>query len=731
MRLALALLVCFTFLPVGSAFSQDESVDAEGNVQSDTSLTDSPLLRQPESARELFEAARMMTDLARYRLGKRYLELMLELEPDQAELLDLRDRFGPAEFLRLSRVKELRPASSELLKKINGSFREAGDDTQRIDTLVAKLSAAPRDREVALSTLKDTGATAVPRILASLGNPDDEDAHKLLVYTLAKLGPEVVPPLVAALDSPNAGQRISVAESLGWIGSRDAIPHLLYSAYSSDESAKVRMTSIEAIRRIAQSESIVQGSLGAATALRRQALAHFRGDMKWELNEDSKVDVWVWNKDAGTVAPVAVAPETASLFAGTRYAAKAARLSPENAESQAVFLALSLGREAHAVGWEKPLMTGPGTAHDLALSSGETATMRALAIALENHNPAAARAALQVLGELGLPANADGNSLDFALDYPNPRVQFAAANAIMNRGSVNGSQRLIQVFSRVLRGAGMSNAVIIDPNQTRSQLILSQLDAFGYEGLVATTGRQGFRLAAESANVGLVLVNANCSDWALSETIANLRADARTAAAPIVILGAETSQTKLETFAARHHAMTFLDESLITDTLARRLRPFVDQFNPAMSQRERIEQRSLATYWLAHLAESNVSARATMSIAEESLSNATDDPKLLPDALSAMARIPTTTAQTRLLDIVLSTTRSPEARELAATHLASHIQRHGVLIRSGQKDELRRLGGDELAPGLATALATIHGAMRPNRNEIQNQVESFGFPGRP
>jgi DNA-binding response OmpR family regulator len=266
---------------------------------------------------------------------------------------------------------------------------------------------------------------------------------------------------------------------------------------------------------------------------------------------------------------------------------------------------------------------------------------------LENHNTDSARGALQVLGELGSPANADNSSLNSAMNYPNSRIQFAAANAIMNRGKVAADNRLIEVFGRVLNGAGQARGVIIDPTATRSQLLTSQLDGFGFKALVAHTGREGFRLAAESANVAIVLVNANCTDWALSETIVNLRADQRTASIPIVILGAASSQTRLEAMAARHQAMTFLDEDLVADTLARRLRPFVERFNPALSQRERSEQRALAAFWLAHLAETNPPARAALSAAESALANAADDPRLVSDALSALSRIPTTTAQTR------------------------------------------------------------------------------------
>jgi len=734
MRTAFALLLCLTFLPVDNvirAQAPDAPADNPDGGEPLPPTLDSPLLRQPESLRDMFDAARLMTDLARYRLAKRYLEMLLEKNPDGAELLKLRDRFGPAELLRLSRVQELRPASSDLLKKVNEAFGAASKDTQRIDRLVAKLAATPREREVALVTLRDSGATAIPRLLVSLGDPKNSEDHKLLVYALAKLGPEVVPSLLAAMDSPNPELRISVAEALGWIGSRDAIPHLLYPAYSSAENEKVRLKSLEAIKRIAKNESIVQGSLGAAAALRRQALAHLSGKLEPEAGPDGTVDAWVWDEGAGTIAAVPVTPTAASLFAGTRFAANAARLSPENAESQAVFLALSLGREAHSAGWSKPVATGPGTAHDLALSSGEKASVRALQIALENHNADAARGALQVLGELGSPANADNSSLHAALNYPNARIQFAAANAIMNRGNVDASQRLLEVFSRVLNGAGQAHGVVIEPNTTRSQLLVSQLDGFGYKALIAQTGREGFRLAAESANVAIVVVNANCADWALSETIVNLRADQRTASAPIVILGAATSQTKLEAMAARHQAMTFLDESLVADSLARTLRQFIERYNPALSQRERSEQRGLAAYWLAHLAETNAPARTALSAAEPGLANAVDDPRLMSDALSALSRIPTTSAQGRLLQIILTATRPPESRELAAVQLAAHMQRHGVLLESGQRDELLKVSEGEIPPALATALATIHGVMRPDRTTIQKQVESFGLPPRP
>ena len=63
--------------------------------------------------------------------------------------------------------------------------------------------------------------------------------------------------------------------------------------------------------------------------------------------------------------------------------------------------------------------------------------------------------------------------------------------------------------------------------------------SLGYHRSRASTGSEGFLAAAESADVELILVSYDLfyGGWKLTDTLANLQADARTAAVPLYVYG--------------------------------------------------------------------------------------------------------------------------------------------------------------------------------------------------
>ena len=83
-------------------------------------------------------------------------------------------------------------------------------------------------------------------------------------------------------------------------------------------------------------------------------------------------------------------------------------------------------------------------------------------------------------------------------------------------------------------------AVVIDGNVNRASQLAGFLKELGYDPQVADDrATDGFRLAAESADVELILIDPHFvqGHWRLVDTLANLRADARTAAIPIFVVG--------------------------------------------------------------------------------------------------------------------------------------------------------------------------------------------------
>jgi hypothetical protein len=151
-------------------------------------------------------------------------------------------------------------------------------------------------------------------------------------------------------------------------------------------------------------------------------------------------------------------------------------LSPEDQETQALFLGFALANAVASVGWDAPLPTGPNTAYQLALGSGADLVSRTLTLAMQNGNVPATVAALQVLSQIATRSQLYGNDSErspilAALNYPDPRVQFAAAVAILELdpdAEFDGANRVVDILRRSLGDSGGPAVLVIDPNPGRA-----------------------------------------------------------------------------------------------------------------------------------------------------------------------------------------------------------------------------------------------------------------------
>ncbi|MFO0952073.1 MAG: hypothetical protein U0835_13185 [Isosphaeraceae bacterium] len=84
-------------------------------------------------------------------------------------------------------------------------------------------------------------------------------------------------------------------------------------------------------------------------------------------------------------------------------------------------------------------------------------------------------------------------------------------------------------------------------------MIAGQLRTLGYDTAVSYTGADGFAAAAETADTELVLLDHHMTEegWRLHDTLANLRADARTASLPIYVYAPLNHHVDLESLNER------------------------------------------------------------------------------------------------------------------------------------------------------------------------------------
>ena len=457
-------------------------------------------------------------------------------------------------------------------------------------------------------------------------------------------------------------------------------------------------------------------------------------DHPWELTDSGMVSLWVWSPEAKTVVLRQVPPKSAELYLAARFARQALEIAPDSSANQTVYLGILLEDAAYEAGANRPLPAGPGTAHDLALLAGSEVVLETLAHSLRQSRPATAVACLQVLsqiatqGEMRLKFPKESRVLS-AINYPDRRVQFAAASTILQADPTEpfrGASRVVEVLARVLSDRGQARGVVIDPNVDRAGRVAGFMNDLGYDSGIALTGMEGFRSVAERNDVELIAVHVGVVEWGLNQTIANLKADARTAGIPIVIYGSQMLRAKLEPLAARYPQVAYIIESSSSGDFASQVRPFREKFSsPALTPEQRHEQRLAAAYWLSHIASGSRTRVFNVQPAEETLVAVTSDPELAISALVTLAAIPTVTAQQTMFEVAVNRNQTADIREVAALQLAFHVQKHGLLLAAQAVDDIHASWRAATDPRVSTALAGVIGSLQPNPTLVGDRLRAF------
>lgn len=732
MGLVLRMTVCLAFTSVGAVGTLDAQPAAKRPV-----IEKSPLLNEPKSPEEMFGAAILMVDLARLDLAAKYLDQFLAAEPDEAMLLQLRDKFGTGDFLKLAATTELQPASTDLLTQLNLAARKQAQDPAFVDGLIQRLVHNPNERDRVIAELKNAGAGVVPEMLRQMATKEMADDQDTFVIALTRMGKQVIPPLIGALDWPEDRIRAAVVDTLGWLDATEAIPYLWFPAFDENQEPGVRDAARRTIIKLLKGSpdrGAQLSSVFASNELKRLSRMLYRDSTLLPLDEQGGVGLWAWDDDARSIVFRSLPPDVASLFLSTRFARQSLALSPEQPEPQRQYLASLLGLEVLRQGWDKPRVANPGSAMYLGLTAGEETVSKVLGEALEAGRASTSVAALEILSQIGskeqlLDQRTLKSPVLAALNSPDPRVQFAAAVTILKldpKTGFSGSNRIVSIMARALTAGQRSKAIVIDSDSRRASVTAGFLSESGVEGVFATSGRDGFEQAALSTGVDVIAIHVNCQQWDLTQTLANLRADSRTASIPIVIYGPAYLRPELARVVARNAPATFVTESSTDRDFMDQVVPFMKSVTtPPLSPQEQAQQKGAAAYWLATIASGNLSRIFDVSQAEGELAAAVEDPTVATNALMALAGINTPAGQRRLAEIALNTQFDDNVRQTAANQLAYHIQNHGLLLTKEQVIDVHSGWKSAESPAVKTALAGVIGSLRPNATIVGERLRQF------
>ena len=160
-----------------------------------------------------------------------YVDQFMKSRPDDATLITIRDRYGPGSILRLSDDPATRSFAKPLTEAMVVAAQRYATRPDRIARFIEELTKTPEEQNYAVRHLREAGPEAVPFLIEALARPGlSAQDHRLLVANIGRLDRSAVPPLVAALDSPDPALAADAATVLGMIGDIQAVPHLTFPA---------------------------------------------------------------------------------------------------------------------------------------------------------------------------------------------------------------------------------------------------------------------------------------------------------------------------------------------------------------------------------------------------------------------------------------------------------------------------------------------------------------------
>jgi HEAT repeat protein len=695
-------------------------------------------LTEPTTPVEMFDAAVLCDKLYRPGLAKRYLEKFLQSNPSDAVLLEVRDKYGPALFLRFAHNPDLQPVGGRVAELTTAATRKRTEDLGYLDSLIRGLGGPPEDRDTAEEMLDNIGPSAVPRMLHRVAAPQGAVTADVIVQAIVRMGSKVVPVLLGGLESTNDSVRIAAMQALGYLGAKGAVPYLFRPAFDEHEPTGVRLAARMALSRILglpTEKGDGPSSYGAAAEVRKVARNALANRIVWPTT-DGLTDLWTWNDQTKAVVDNRVPPAVASDYTALRMSRDALALSPENPETQALLVASDFAKRSQA---GERVAPAPA-ANDTALTVGPDVLGDVLSIGLKSGNSRVAIGALRALAAVGVRHELYGSPeprspVLAALNDPNPEVQYEAAAAILQSHPdrrFRGSQRVVEILTRAISGTHSPVAVVIDSNRERGNEMAGMLTRIGFDSVTALTGREGFDLAADRPNVVLVAVQANVIRWPLSQTLSNLRADARTAQIPIVIYGPESVRQHVAGALTHYPQIDYLAESSTEARVESQVGPFLKRAL-ALAQTPAAREKRIAdaTAWLAQIARSNRTDVFPLDSAENPLMALSTEGPTSANALAALSAIPRGEVQKHFAQLA-SADRFDLAIRLDAAHqLAAHIQRFGLLLSRPDVSQLESALHDATSPELAAALSAAVGTLKPNARRVATHLQKIGAPAAP
>jgi CheY-like chemotaxis protein len=514
----------------------------------------------PPKPYDVFKNARDLISSGKLDLAADQLKAFLDAKPSDSEFQFIEARLGADVFLKLKRVvqwSENKTADAEAKKTVDAIIARSVEvstkfakDPARMAKFIRNLGATPAEQVFALDQLKLAGVDAVPPLLVTLRASNDLNLKAGILNALPQLPVSTVPAVLGAIDGMSDDLKVQLLRSILARKSSELLPlvdnaetnflpYLWYHAGSKTPGLKANATAI--LENLSGGKTSVKPPEEVLTALAEPFIRR-KGTYTSKNTATNTVTLWNWDATKQVVAPVVLPPADADEYFALRYLRWAVDVNPKYEPAQAAFLSVLTERSTERAKFGDLAKSDPAVYQLLAATPATTLTSL-LTTALAEKRTGLAVGLLQAIGER-TPKDSLG-VLNKAMNYPDARVQFQAAIALLKRpgGATHGSSaKVVEILQRAIAGetdgsdAKTGKAIIADPDNARGSRISANLRELGYEPERVGSGRELLRRMSKTSDIDLILVDRHIANPLLGDVLGGLNSDPNTAGRPILLV---------------------------------------------------------------------------------------------------------------------------------------------------------------------------------------------------
>jgi len=303
------------------------------------------------------------------------------------------------------------------------------------------------------------------------------------------------------------------------------------------------------------------------------------------------------------------------------------------------------------------------------------------------------------------------------LYYPDRRVQYAAVNALLKMPSTPApanAGRMVDVLRRLILIDQPPAALVLGASVEKANEVFTSLKEAGFTPILSRSIQEGIEKARPQGNVELIVLHYGMSPRELPFALSQVRRDIDLGLTPILLIAPMDQVDAYQRIAKRYRNIHVLSESMLPSAeevskLVDRLTTKIQLVKLTPEERKRIAEVSVDV--LRQMARNQIRGYDVQP-ALDNLTLSIGSPDLASAALETLGRLPGTTPQLRLADVVLDPSLE-KLRVPAAKELNRHVQHHGLLLPRAQVEKLKRVMDDRTTPvPLRTEMAYFLGGFQ-------------------